>query len=144
MKKVICLIAVALMIASVALAAKNVKMTAKDLAGLKGTWEGIIGFGTMEGGGTSPATLEILNDTVPVKAKLTIRSVPQQIASPVGLQVGQNVAENDKGAITTQGTLAFQGEAGVFEVSLTSDKNKISVWYMYKVMKGEGDFKKKK
>ena len=68
MKKMICLIAVALMVASVALAAPKMIITAKDLPALKGTWEGILGFGQFEGG-TSPAKLEILNDTVPVKVK---------------------------------------------------------------------------
>ena len=44
MKKIICLVAVVLMIASVAFAAGKMKITAKDLPGLKGTWEGIVSF----------------------------------------------------------------------------------------------------
>jgi len=73
MKKIICLVAVVLMIASVAFAAGKMKITAKDLPGLKGTWEGVVSFGEFETGGTSPMKMEILNDAVPVKAKLTIR-----------------------------------------------------------------------
>lgn len=141
MKKIICLIAVALMVASVALAA--MKITAKDLPGLKGTWEGMLGFGVTEQGGTSPAKLEILSDTVPVKVKFTITNVPQQIAKQVGGQAGQNVFEGE-GVITTQGTLFFTGpQKNFFEVSRIA-KDKIHAWYIYNVMKGDGTFKKKK
>ena len=109
---------------------------------LKGTWEGILGFGAFEAA-TSPAKLEILNDTVPVKVKFTITNVPQQIASQTGLQQGQNVYEGE-GVITTQGTLFFTGPMKNFmEISLTA-KDKIHLWYVYNVMKGDGDFKKKK
>ena len=143
MKKMICLIAVALMVASVALAAPKMAITAKDLPALKGTWTGILGFGVTEQGGSSPAKLEILNDTVPVKVKFTITNVPEQIAKQVGGQAGQNVFEGE-GVITTQGTLFFTGPMKNFmEISLTA-KDKIHLWYVYNVMKGDGDFKKKK
>jgi len=143
MKKMICLIAVALMVASVALAAPAMRITSKDLPGLKGTWEGMLGFGATEQGGTSPAKLEILNDTVPVKVKLTITNVPEQIAKQTGGQAGQNVYEGE-GVITTQGTLFFTGPLkNFFEISQIA-KDKIHVWYIYNVMKGDGVFKKKK
>jgi hypothetical protein len=130
------------MVASVALAAPKMKITAKDLPSLKGTWEGILGFGMMEAA-TSPAKLEILNDTVPVKAKFTIRNLPQQLASQIGLQSGQNVFESDDGVITTQGTLIFTGpQRNFFEVTLTG-KGKINIWYIFRMVKGEGSFKKK-
>lgn len=143
MKRMICLIAVALMVASVALAAPAMKIAAKDLPGLKGTWEGMLGFGVTEQGGTSPAKLEILNDTVPVKVKFTITNVPEQIAKQVGGQAGQNVFEGE-GVITTQGTLFFTGpQKNFFEVSRIA-KDKIHVWYIYNVLKGDGTLKKKK
>jgi hypothetical protein len=141
MKKMICLIAVALMVASVAFAA--MKITAKGLPALKGTWEGMLGFGVTEQGGTSPAKLEILNDTVPVKVKFTITNVPEQIAKQVGGQAGQNVFEGE-GVITTQGTLFFTGpQKNILEVSQIA-KDKLHVGYIYNVMKGDGTFKKKK
>ena len=141
MKKMICLIAVALMVASVALAA--MKITAKDLPALKGTWEGMLGFGVTEQGGTSPAKLEILNDTVPVKVKFTITNVPEQIAKQTGGQAGQNVFEGE-GPITTQGTLFFTGPMkNFFEVSQIA-KDKLHVVYIYNQLKGDGTFKKKK
>jgi len=142
MKKIICLLAVVLMIASVVYAAPKMKITAKDLPGLKGTWEGILGFGMMEAG-TSPAKLEILNDTVPVKAKLTIDNLPSNIAAASGLTAGQMVGESDEGVITSQGTLMFVGpQKNFFEVTLTG-KGKINIWYVYRTLKGEGDFSKK-
>ncbi|MGZ3593765.1 MAG: hypothetical protein ACXWMO_06660 [Syntrophales bacterium] len=143
MKKIICLLAVVLMIASVALAAPKMPITAKDLPGLKGTWSGVLGFGVTDQGGTSPATLEILSDTVPVKFKFTIRDIPQQIASQTGAQQGQNVVEGEF-VLTSQGTLMFMGAAkNFFEVSLTS-KDKINIWYIYNTMRGDGNFSKKK
>lgn len=144
MKKIICLIVIALMIASVALAQQKVKIAAKDLAGMKGTWAGRLGFGFgMQEIYTSLAKLEILNDTVPVKAKLTVENVPQQVVDYVGGMSGQMVFENDEGVITTQGTLMFPSpEKYFFEVTLT-DKGKINLWYIYKTCKGEGNFTKK-
>jgi len=144
MKKIICLVAVALMIASVAYAQKTMKIAAKDLAGLKGNWEGVLSFGVFEGGGTSAAKLEILNDTVPVKAKLTISQVPDQIARQIGVMGGQNVFESDDGIITTQGTLMFTGKQpkNFFEVSLAGEK-KLKTWYYFQGLRGDATLKKK-
>lgn len=112
MKKIICLVGIVLMIASVAFAAGKMKIAAKDLPGLKGTWEGMVSFGEFEVGGTSPMKLEILNDAVPVKAKLTVTNVPDQIAQRFGAQSGQNVFESDAGIITSQGTIMWGGSQG--------------------------------
>jgi len=144
MKKIICLVAVVLMIASVAFAAGKMKFTAKDLPGLKGTWEGVVSFGEFETGGTSPMKVEILNDAVPVKAKVTITNVPELIAQKFGSQSGQNVFENDSGLITSQGTIMWAGAqgAGFFEVS--KGENKVNFWYFFKGMKGDATLKKKK
>jgi hypothetical protein len=143
MKKIICLLAVVLMIASVAYAAKKVAIDAKNLSGLKGTWTGIMSFGAFEGGGTSPVTLEILNDSAPVKGKLTIQNVPGTVATSYGITTGQHALESDDGVITSQGTLVWTGPAkNIFEVTLRDD-NKIGVWYFYRGMKGDGTLKKK-
>jgi len=143
MKKVICLIVVALMVASVAFAAGKMKITAKDLPAMKGTWEGILGFGQTEQYGTSPAKLEILNDAAPVKIKFTVTNIPAALAPQIGAQPGQNVFEGE-GVITTQGTLFFTGPAKNFIVVTLLAKDKIHVNYMYNVMQGDGEFKKKK
>ena len=143
MKKIICLLAVVLMIASVVYAAPKMKITAKDLPALKGTWTGVMGFGLLEAGSTSPCKLEILNDTVPVKAKITIENVPSQVAAATGLTAGQIVGESDEGVITSAGTLMFVGpQKNFIEITMTG-KGKINVWYIYRSIKGEGDLKKK-
>jgi hypothetical protein len=104
MKKIICLIVIALMVASVAFAAAMI--TAKDLPGLKGTWVGSLAFGTIaEVGGASACTLEILNDTVPVRGKLTLSNVSDAVASHVGLMAGRNEFDLDDGQLTSQGTI---------------------------------------
>jgi len=143
MKKVICLIAIALMVASVAFAAEKMKITAKDLPGMKGTWEGILGFGEMEQYGSSPAKLEILNDAVPVKFKLTITNLPNYVAQQIGLSQGLNVFEGEGAVITSQGNLLYIGPQKNFVLIRSLGKGKINVRYMYNVIEGDGDFKKK-
>ncbi|HVP77984.1 MAG TPA: hypothetical protein VMV04_08805 [Thermodesulfobacteriota bacterium] len=143
MKKIVCLIAVVLMIASVAFAAAQKKMiTEKDLAGLKGTWEGILDFGVTGGSGGAFATLEILNDTVPVKAKLTVQNIPQTIASTLAI-MSDAIFEGDNGVITTQGTIVWSGSGGgFFEVSPRGDK-KLNASYWFRGVKGNATLKKK-
>jgi len=142
MKKIVCTIAVVLMIASVVYAQKKAGITAKDLAGMQGTWAGMIAFGVFEGE-SSACTLEILNDAVPVKAKLTVNQVPNTLAGQLGIMSGQNVFESDEGALTTQGTIMFTGPAkGFLEVSKSGEK-KIKINYWFRGMKGDGILTKK-
>ena len=143
MKKVIYLIAVALMVASVVFAAGKMKFTVQDLPGLKGTWEGIVSFGEYDAG-TSPMKLEILNDALPLKARLTITNIPQGVANAFSVRSGQNVFESDEGTITSQGTIMWVGtqRPGFCEVS--KGENKLNFWYFLNGVKGEATLKKKK
>jgi hypothetical protein len=142
MKKIICLVAVVLMIASVVYAQKKMAITAKDLAGLQGFWTGNLSFGIQEGAG-SAATLQIYNDKVPVKAKLTINQIPDAVASPLGLTSGQNVFESDDGTITSQGTILWTGPTkSFFEVTKVGEK-KLKCDYWFKGLRGDGIFRKK-
>ena len=143
MKKIICLLAVVLMIASVAFAAAKMKFTAKDLPGLKGTWEGIVSFGEMEMG-TSPMKLEILNDAAPLKAKLTVTNVPDQVAQRFGAQSGQNVFENDVGVLTSQGTIFWASPQGTGFFEISKGENTVNFWYFAKGLKGNATLKMKK
>ena len=144
MKKIICLVVVVLMIATVAIAAKKMVIDKNNLASLKGTWAGTLSFGLMEAGGTSPATLEILSDTAPVKAKLTIAYVPKQVADQFGGMGGQQAMDADNGVLTSQGTLLWTGAASNFvEAAIKSEGKALWVTYFYRGMKGEGTFKKK-
>ena len=143
MRKIVCIIAVVLMIVSVVYAQKKAGITAKDLAGMKGTWAGTISFGAFEAGGSSACKLEILNDAVPVKAKFTVNDVPAAVASSVSGTSGRNVMESDDGALTTQGTIMFTGPAkGFLEVSKSGEK-KIKINYWFRGMKGDGILTKK-
>ncbi len=141
MKKIFCLIAVVLMLASVAFAAK---ITTKDLAGLKGTWVGSLDFGMVGGqGGSSPCTLEILNDTVPVQGKLTLSNVPNFVASGLGIQAGKNEMNLNDGQITSQGTIFWTGaEKNMFEVSMGGEK-KLNAPYWFRTIRGSASLKKK-
>ena len=142
MKKIVCLIAVVLMIASVAFAAA--KITAKDLAGLKGTWTGTLDFGMVGAqAGSTACTLEILNDTVPVQGKLTLSSVPDFVASGLGIQAGRNEVSLNDGQLTSQGTIFWTGaEKNMFEVSMGGEK-KLNATYWFRTIRGSASLKKK-
>ena len=142
MKKIVCLIAIVLMIASVAFAAA--KITAKDLAGLKGTWTGTLDFGMVGAqAGSTACTLEILNDTVPVQGKLTLSSVPDFVASGLGIQAGRNEVSLNDGQLTSQGTIFWTGaEKNMFEVSMGGEK-KLNAAYWFRTIRGSASLKKK-
>ena len=145
MKKIICLVVVILMIAAVAYAAKKVPITAKNVASLKGTWTGVISFATIgaAGGVTSPVTLEILNDTPPLKAKMTIANVPGEVARQFGQMEGQKVGENDDGTLAGDGTVMWTGaDKNFFQFTLLDNK-KASLWYYFRGMRGDATLSKK-
>ena len=139
MKKIICLVAIALMIASLAFAQKAMKITAKDLAGMKGTWEGMLAFQVNV---NCPVKLEILNDAVPVQAKLTVTNVPAQITQQLGTMEGTKTYENNDGKITTQGSLMWAGDKNFFECFSTA-KNKMNGWFYYNGARGDFTLTKK-
>jgi hypothetical protein len=144
MKKVICIIAVVLMIATVVYAQKRTPIAAKDVAGLKGTWEGIVSFGVTADAGSSPCKLEILNDAVPLKGKFTINNVPDLVASRLGLTAGQHVAESDDGTLTSQGTIVWTGpQKNMVEIAKSGDK-KVQLNYWFKGLRGDATLTKKK
>jgi hypothetical protein len=144
MKKIICLTAVVLMIASVAFAAGKMKIAAKDLPGLKGTWVGMLDFGDVGGqAASSNCMLEILNDKVPVQAKLTVLNVPDFVAPYLGIMSGRNEFNLDDGKITSQGTIFWiNPEKNMFEVSMGREKY-LDATYWFRVIKGTALLKKK-
>ncbi len=142
MKKVVLLIAVALVVVSVGLAVAQKKgFTEKDLAGLKGMWEGTLDFGTFDVA-TAPASLEILNDKVPLKGKLTVKNVPDAVANKLGI-MGDGTFQGDNGILTTQGTIVWRGPAGgSLEVGPGGEK-KLKAEYWFRGVKGHALLKKK-
>lgn len=141
MRKVIYFLVVTLMIVSVAYAAGKMKITAKDLPGLKGSWEGMLGWGLMDVV-DSPVKLEILNDAVPVKAKLTISNVPNQVASQFGWMTGNHVVDSDEGLLTTQGTLMWTGSNKNW-LELSAGDKRLTGSYYYRGVKGDISLRKK-
>jgi hypothetical protein len=140
MKKIICFLAVALMIASIAFAAEMI--TQKDLPALKGTWEGMLSWG-ISGAANSNAKLEILNDSVPVKAKFSLTNVPEKVAKDLLSTMGTTASfESDEGLITTQGTLMFIGPEKNF-LEFTKAGGKLSGSYYFRGVKGNTSLKKK-
>ena len=142
MKKMISLLAIALMIASVAFAAA--KITAKDLPALKGTWTGSLDFGMVGAqAGSTACTLEILNDKVPVQGKLTLSNVPDFVASQLGISAGKSERDLTDGQITSHGTIFWTGgEKNMFEVSMGGEK-KLSATYWFRTIRGSASLKKK-
>jgi hypothetical protein len=146
MKKIICLTAVVLMVVSVAFAAemKMKKIAAKDLPGLKGNWVGMLDFGMVGGqAANSNCTLEILNDKIPVQAKLTVLNVPDFVAPLLGIMSGKNEFNLDDGQITSQGTIFWiSNEKNIFEVSMGREKY-LDATYWYRMIKGTALLKKR-
>ena len=146
MKKIICLVVVILMIAAVAYAAKKVAITTKNVASLKGTWTGMLSFATIgaAGGISSPVTLEILNDTPPLKAKWTIANVPTEVAQQFGGGAGgQRVGENDDGILTADGAVMWSTADKNFVMATLLDNKKLSLWYYFRGMRGDATLNKK-
>jgi hypothetical protein len=148
MKKIICLTAVVMLVVSVAFAAemkmKMNKIAAKDLPGLKGTWVGMLDFGMVGAdAASSNCTLEILNDKVPVQAKLTVWNIPDYIASRLGVMSGRNEFDLNEGQITSHGTILWiNDQKNVFEISMGREKY-LDAAYWFRWLKGTALLKKK-
>ncbi len=127
MKKIILFSAIALLCASMVFA-----FSKKDLAGLKGTWEGT---GSGGGGGTLPVKIEIMNDTEPLQGKLTVSKIPQGMQSEYGLPETV-VGESSDGKLTSKGTIMFTGANGFFEIQSLKD-NKLKGWGYFKGFKAD-------
>ena len=127
MKKIIVISAIALLCASMVFA-----IAQKDLAALKGTWQGTATGG---GGGTCNVTIEIMNDTEPLQGKMTFTNIPERIKQKYGLSE-PHVTESKDGKITSAGTIMFTGPTGFFEITKIEGK-KLSGWGYSKGFKGD-------
>ncbi len=120
MKRIICIAGIALLFASVVFA-----LTSKDLPGLKGTWQGTASGGS---GMTVNVLFEVMNDTVPLQAKLTLSGIPAKAQQEYGVQ-DPMTGESNNGKITSAGTIMFLGQSpsNFFEITSIKDK-KLSGW----------------
>ena len=135
MKKIVCVVGIVMLFASMVFAAGISK---KDLAGLKGTWEGRAS-GTAA---TVNAKLEIMNDVEPVQAKLTLSNLPGEAKREYGLSDPVTGESND-GKITSAGTIMFTGANGFFEITKIGKDNKLSGWGYFKGFKANISVTKK-
>jgi hypothetical protein len=132
MKKIFLLVIALMMVVSAAFA-ENI--TKENLPDLKGTWTGWV---TFQIGVNSPCELQILNDTVPVRAKLTVSMLPDSIAPMMGQLAGPGGTysfSNDEGKITSQGSLMFAGSKNFVEFFLK--RNKLDGWFYHNGAKGD-------
>ena len=137
MKRILCVVGIVMLFASLVFAAGISK---KDLAGLKGTWEGTASAGA--GGGSVKATLEIMNDTEPLEGKLTLSNIPMTAQREYNIPGGSITGESKDGKITSAGTIMFTGSNGFFEVESIKDKT-LKGWGYFFGLKANITAKKK-
>jgi len=130
MKKVLCLIAVFLLLVEAVIAeCATVPMTTtilteNNLSILEGRWEGSAVFG--EGVHTT-VTLDIYNDSLPLKGNVSIQNIPREAVNifPDGFEGSGWESYFDTGTITDKGGLMIKGRGGNFgEFSLIESESK--------------------
>lgn len=119
--------------------AKPTTITNYNMSLLKGKWEGLSTFGNVTNSVRVPTTMEIYNDTLPLKGKLTIHNVPPSVLSKIVAKPGTSsvdaTIEFKDGNINEQGHLVgMQGE-NYFEAALwippVGQKLKMDGWIRY-------------
>jgi hypothetical protein len=150
MKKRICLVGICLLLVSVALlscAPAKTVITKSHLPTLRGKWQGWTTFSSFQG---IPilTTMEIDNDTVPVKGKITLDNLPNPVAvlfPPDAVTAGGNVTIDFKnGMISDQGTLIGHTGQNFLEFTLyAGEKMKMNGWFYYNGSKGTVELNKK-
>jgi opacity protein-like surface antigen len=134
MKRILCVVGIVMLFASMVFAAG---ITKKDLAALKGTWEGT----ATGGGGTLNAKLEVMNDTEPLQGKITFTGLPGNAKSEYKLN-DPLIGESNDGKITSAGTIMFTGSNGFFEIQSIKDKT-LKGWGYFAGFKANITAKKK-
>ena len=133
MKKVLCLIAVLLLWVEAILAGcatvptTTTILTRNNLPVLERRWEGSAVFGW---GVHTTVTLDIYNDSLPLKGKVSIQNIPREAANifPGGFEGSGWESYFDTGTITDKGGLIIRGRGGNFgEFSLIESGSKRSV-----------------
>lgn len=133
MKTIPCLIAVLLLLVEaiipgcVTAPTTTTILTKSNLAILEGRWEGSAIF--TEGIRTT-ATLDIYNNSLPLKGKVSIQNIPREAANifPGGFEGSEWESYFDDGTVTDKGGLIIRGRGGNFgEFSLIESESKRSV-----------------
>ena len=151
MRRAICLAGVSLLLVSMVLVScapvQKTMVTKSNLSTLKGTWQGWTTFSSVQ---SSPirTTMEITNDTVPVRGRITLESLPSAVASifPADAKTAGNDVTIDfkNGMISDQGTLIGQTGQNFLELTLSvGEKMKMNGWFYYYAAKGTVELTKK-
>ncbi len=151
MRRGICLVGMGVLLASIAFVScapvQKTIITKSNLATLRGTWEGWTTFSTFQ---ANPVltTMEIDNDTVPIKGKINLFNLPQKVADNfpgVPLSAGNNIViDFANGEISDQGTLIGQTGKNFLELTLLAGgKMKMNGWFYYYGSKGTVELIKK-
>jgi len=133
MKKVLCLIAGLLLLVEAIVAGcatvptTTTILTKNNLPILEGRWEGSAVFA---GGVHTTVTLDIYNDSLPLRGKVSIQNIPREAANifPSGFEGSGWESYFDTGSITDKGGLIIRGRGGNFgQFSLIEGESKRSV-----------------
>lgn len=133
MKKVLCLIAVLLLLVEAIIAGCATVPTTRTILAknnlpiLEGRWEGSAVFA---GGVHTTVTLDIYNDSLPLRGKVSIQNIPREAANIFrgGFEGSGWESYFDTGTITDKGRLIIRGRGGNFgEFSLIESESKQSV-----------------
>lgn len=151
MKKRIFLVGIGLLLVSVASLScapvQKTMITKSNLSTLKGTWQGWTTFSSFQGNPVL-TTVEINNDTVPIKGKINLINLPQRVADifpGVALSASNNITiDFANGQISDQGTLIGQTGQNFLELTLLAgEKMKMNGWFYYYGAKGTVELTKK-
>jgi len=102
-------------------------LTKNNLSILEGRWEGSAIFAE---GIRTTATLDIYNNSLPLKGKVSIQNIPREAANifPGGFEGSEWESYFDTGTVTDKGGLIIRGRGGnVGEFSLIESESKRSV-----------------
>jgi len=133
MKTIPCLIAVLLLLVEgiiagcVTVPTTTTILTKNNLSILEGRWEGSAIFAERI---RTTATLDIYNNSLPLKGKVSIQNIPRQAANifPGGFEGSEWESYFDTGTVTDKGGLIIRGRGGNFgEFSLIESESKRSV-----------------
>lgn len=115
---------------------KPTTITNHNICLLKGTWEGVTSFGGVANTIRVPTTMEIYNDTVPLKGKLTMHNVPPVVFNymnpkPKTLS-GDVTIEFKDGIINESGNFVGRQGENYFELTLkVGQRLKMDGWIYY-------------
>jgi hypothetical protein len=133
MKKIPCLIAILLLLAEAIIAGcatvptTTTILTKNNLPILEGRWEGPAVFGV---GARTTLILDIYNNSLPLRGKISIQDIPEGAANifPDGFGGSGWESYFDTGTITDKGGLIITGRGGNFgEFTLKEGKSKDSL-----------------